>query len=148
MVNSNFFIAHDIYANPDYVPHDSLYVQAGTNSSGCGLDLIQQGQQNNDPTYAGAAWYPGVLQVTQARDNSKTPNAYWWDVWALGASGETNPACPDGNVSQLPSSFGMFDPIDPNNTSALGIWKPYFFERSGIKTDAEDNGYYDNGFEP
>jgi hypothetical protein len=36
MVDSNFFIAHDLYANPNYVPNDNLYVQAGTNSSGCG----------------------------------------------------------------------------------------------------------------
>jgi hypothetical protein len=113
------------------------------------LDLIQQGQQNNNPTYAGAAWYPGVLQGAQSPDGSKTPNAYWWDVWALGTYDATNSKCPDGSSdSPLPSSFGMFDPINPNNTGALGIWKPYFFERSGITTIPQDNGCYDNGYEP
>jgi hypothetical protein len=146
MVNSNFFIAHDLYASPTYQPNDNLYVWG--NNNGCGIDLIQKGQEANTPLYSGTAYYPSVIQAGQSPDNSKVPNAYWWDVWALGLVGETTAQCPDGvTAGGLPGTFGMFDPIDQNNTSALGLWKPYFFQRSGLTTYPEPNKYY-SGSEP
>jgi hypothetical protein len=144
MVNSNFWIAHDTYASTTYSPNDNDYVWG--NDNGCGLGLIQNGQQSNNPAYSGAAWYPGVIQGPEnVNGGNKNPGAYWWDVWAFGDSA-INAQCPDGETP-LPSPFGMFDPIDENNTSALGLWKPYFFQRSGLTTYTNANKYY-NGDEP
>ena len=138
MANSDFFIAYDNYASVNYIPDDNDYLRNGTKDEGCDIDKFQQAQESNDSHYAGTAWYPGVLQSTNNPIGDKYPNTYWWDLWALGDSAGTIASCPDSR----PDTFGMFDPIDLNNTSALGLWKPYFFERSGIKIDAEPNSYY------
>jgi hypothetical protein len=142
MRNSNFWIGHISYANPSYYPNDNQYYY--DNNDGCGLGRIQRGQESNDPAFAGVAWYPGVIQSTNG--NEKNPGAYWWDVWAFG-SPAINAKCPDGQSGTLPGTFGMFDPIDQNNPSALGLWKPYFFQRSGLKIYPNSNPYY-NGNEP
>jgi hypothetical protein len=148
--DSNFFIAHDVYAGSTYIPNNNDYVQADTNSSGCNISAFESNQVASgtpNPTYAGTAWFPNMVALQSQSGSDKSPNTFWWDVWALGVSPGTVAQCPNLNSGSLPSSFGMFDPIDPNNTGALGIWKPYFFERSGLTLYNEDNSYYE-GSEP
>ena len=72
------------------------------------------------------------------------PGAYWWDIWALGLSPETNDHCPDphGGYGNLPNTFGMFDKIDQNSTTGLGIWKAKFFNRWTGRILAHNNSYF------
>jgi hypothetical protein len=153
--NSKFFITHIPFADNHYYGSDSDYMYG--NNDSCSIenfhDAQQQGGYNNGHDYRGTAWYPGVIQHNPGPPDSDSPNypgAYWWDIWALGLSPETNDHCPDPEATTLPSTYGMFDPmaaVDAYTTSGLGIWKPYLYQYYGFKTYLNPNAYFD-GYTP
>jgi hypothetical protein len=61
------------------------------------------------------------------------PQDLWWDLWLI-VQNEHVKKCPDSGDTDAsnPTLFHMFDPIDPNDSTPLGIYKPWFFHRSGI----------------
>jgi hypothetical protein len=141
--NPSFFVTHIQYGDYQYDGSDDRYEYG--NNEGCPQSDFHVAQDNNyanSPDLKGTAWYPGQIQSGNA--NGSTEGAYWWDIWALGLSPDTNDNCPVSTSGQLPSTYGVFDPIDQNNPSALGLWKPDFFARWNGTTFVHQNGYFSN----
>jgi hypothetical protein len=44
----------------------------------------------------------------------------------------------------MPGTFGMFSPLQQNNPNALGLWKPYFFERYTGTINNNTNSFFRN----
>jgi hypothetical protein len=153
--NRNFFITHIPFSDNHYYGSDGDYAYG--NNEGCSIenfhDAQQQGGYYNGLDYRGTAWYPGVIQHNPGPHDSDSPNypgAYWWDIWALGLSPETNDHCPDPEATSLPSTRSLFDPmaaVDAYTTSGLGIWKPYFYQYYGFRTYLNPNAHFD-GYTP
>jgi len=139
-----FFVTHIQYGDYQYDGSDSRNVYNG--DEGCAQSEFHNGQDNggfyNGGDLRGTAWYPGVIQSSNG--DGVNPGAYWWDIWALGITPATNDQCPLPSYGMLPSTFGMFDPVDQNNPSALGLWKPYFFQRAGLTLFLHQNEYFNN----
>jgi hypothetical protein len=142
--NNNFFVTHITYGDYQYFGSDSRNVYNGDNQ--CNQSDFHNGQDHggfyNNLDYRGTAWYPGIIQSSSGQ--GQNPGAYWWDIWALGLSPNTNDHCPDPPYGSLPSTFGMFDPIDQNSTTGLGLWKPYFFGNWQGTRFTHQNGYFNN----
>jgi hypothetical protein len=149
--NPKFFITHIRFSDNHFYGSNDDYVYG--NSNGCSIenfhDAQEQGGHLNGKDYRGTAWYPGVIQHDPGAPDSDSPNypgAYWWDIWALGLSPETNGECPDPGESSLPSTRGMFDPmaaVDAYTTSGLGLWKPYLYQYYGFASHLHSNAYFD-----
>jgi hypothetical protein len=143
-VNSSFFVNHISYGDYQYFGSDNRNIYNG--DEGCTQSDFHQGQDNGGfyegGDFRGTAWYPGVIQSRSG--DGANPGAYWWDIWALGLSPETNDHCPDphGGYGNLPNTFGMFDKIDQNSTTGLGIWKAKFFNRWTGRILAHNNSYF------
>jgi hypothetical protein len=141
--NTSFFVTHIQYGDYQYNGSDDRYEYG--NNEGCPQSNFHVAQDNNyanSPDLKSTAWYPGQIQSGNA--NGSTQGAYWWDIWALGLSPDTNDNCPVTSSGQLPSTYGMFDPIDQNNPSGLGLWKPDFFTQWSGTTFVHQNGYFSN----
>ncbi len=125
--NPSFFVTHIQYGDYQYFGSDSHNVY--DNNEGCNQSEFHNGQDNggfyNGNDLRGTAWYPGMIQKTGG--DGTTPGAYWWDIWALGLTPDTNDHCPLPAYGSLPSTYGMFGAVDQNNPSALGLWKPISF---------------------
>ncbi|MGH8064793.1 MAG: hypothetical protein ACRERE_06040 [Candidatus Entotheonellia bacterium] len=66
-------------------------------------------------------YYPNGLQNDDENDTHGTdyPYDYQWGMWTLIFSQYQDESCP-GNKHPFPSTFGLFEPLDPNNPEALG----------------------------
>ncbi len=142
--NPFFFVTHIQYGDYQYYGSDDRNVYNTTDT--CTQSEFHNGQDNggfyNGDDLRGTAWYPGVIQ--SSKGDGANPGAYWWNIWALGETPDTNDQCPLPSYGMLPNTFGMFDPVDQNNPSALGLWKPYFFQRAGLKPILHQNEYFNN----
>lgn len=140
--NSNYFVTHIQYGDYQYFGSDDHNVY--NSDQGCTQSAFHDAQDNdyagNYVALKGTAWYPGNLQSGKA--NGSTAGIWWWDIWALGLTPGTNDQCPLPASGVLPSSFGMFDPINQNSTTGLGLWKPYFFERWTGTVYPHQNQYF------
>jgi hypothetical protein len=140
--NPNFVVYHVQYGDYQYNGDDSHNVYNGDDQ--CTQSIFHNAQDSggyfNGQDLRGTAWYPGVLQSSNGQGLS--PGAYWWDIWALGYLDTTNQYCPAPDYGALPNTFGMFDPMDQNSTSGLGLWKPYVFGRWTGATTQNNNEYF------
>jgi hypothetical protein len=59
------------------------------------------------------------------------PYDYQWGMWTLIFAQYQNESCP-GNKHPFPSTFGLFDPLDPNNPEALGTYRLWFYTRENV----------------
>jgi hypothetical protein len=135
--NTNFFVVHISYADDHYYGSDGDYAYNG--GSGCAISRFHQAQDTGDSRFSGTGWYPGLLQV-----NGNYPGNYWYDIWALGQTNETNDHCPDPTQTPMPSTYGMFDAVNQNNPAGLGLWKPYFFEQYSGTRLSDPNEFFSN----
>jgi hypothetical protein len=144
--DSSFFVTHIRYGDDHYFASDDDFEWG--NNEGCAISHFSQAQDHggfvDNVDYRGTAWYPGVIQANSGSGSNH--GAFWWDIWALSHSPGTNDNCPDpaGNNGSLPSTFGMFDPIDQNSTTGLGLWKAFFFNRWAARTIIHDNAFFDH----
>jgi hypothetical protein len=102
--------------------------------------------EDNNQQAAFAFWPGPLIDGPQAPLSSIThtyPNDLWWDAWFLGPNGY-NTTCPSpGDLLPSPG-FQLFDPVDPNNSTPLGIYKPWFYQRSGFVITWQNNTQYDD----
>jgi hypothetical protein len=96
-------------------------------------------EQNIDPYWQLASepllFYPSGKANTDGRQGNRCcnyPHDSNWGIWALIFNGNSQDTCTVSDPQ--PSTFGLFQPLDPNNPSALGMYRLWFFTRSGYKS--------------
>ncbi len=57
------------------------------------------------------------------------PHDYDWAMWALVFTQDLEHNCPVNQTQ--PSTFGLFEPLDPDNQDNLGAYRLWFFTREG-----------------
>ncbi len=93
-------------------------------------------QDNIDPYWQLATqpflFYPSGAANTDNLPNNRCcnyPHDYDWAMWALVFPQNLEHECPVYQTQ--PSTFGLFQPLDPNNQDALGAYRLWFFTREG-----------------
>jgi hypothetical protein len=109
---------------------DSISVEETFTTSN---DLCDWGsfiQQNPQLLY-----YPNGFVNNDDNDPNGTdyPYDYQWGMWTLVFAQYQNESCP-GNNHPFPSTFGLFEPLDPNNPEALGTYRLWFYTRENFPT--------------
>lgn len=64
-------------------------------------------------------------------------NDFDWGIWALVFTANNTNDCAIDNPQ--PSTFGLFQPLDPNNSDALGAYRLWFFTREGYVVNVNSN---------
>ena len=104
-----------------------------TGSEHCDVGQLIDDLDDNNQQAAYAFWPGPLIDGPQAPLSTVThtyPNDLWWDAWFLGPSGYDTTCPSPGDLLPSPG-FHLFDPVDPNNSTPLGIYKPWFYQRSG-----------------
>ena len=74
-------------------------------------------------------YYPNGLVNNDQNGNGTTfPHDFQWGAWTLVENEHLGDECP-GNNHPFPSTFGLFQPLDPGNSSALGDYRYWFYTR-------------------
>ncbi len=146
---AGYMISHYRYAEPGTPgTYEGTFFQPGSDQclfwNNGGLTNLRT--QNPD-SYA---FYPGALidgpganiTATQVSGNSY-PTDVWWDLWMM-QDKNAAPNCPTSDQTQLPTAAfynttGLFRPLDPASTTALGLYKPWFYTRSGFPISEQDS---------
>jgi hypothetical protein len=73
-------------------------------------------------------FYPSGKPDTIARENLDFPYDYSWSVWALVLGAHGSDVCPLSHAQ--PNTFGLFNPLDPDDPSTLGAYRLWWFTRN------------------
>jgi hypothetical protein len=65
------------------------------------------------------------------------PNDFDWGIWALVFTQHSSDDCARDHTQ--PSTFGLFQPLDPNNSDALGSYRLWFFTQEGYDVNVTNN---------
>jgi hypothetical protein len=147
LLGANYYIDQEVYGSPDANYHDAYYEDCDW------YDIMNQADSSNQGGSYG--FFPGAringpLSTPAAGQSNLYPDNTWWDPWfVVQDSGQAG--CPQGELLP-PGSFGLFDPVNPSNTSSLGIYKPWFYVRGGLPFHQENKtrygDYNENGDPP
>jgi hypothetical protein len=149
LLKANYTIFH--YQNSSNDGNQSHSYGDGGCGGGDGSPVVLVNFMTGTP---GNQWgfYPnapvgGPSYATYPPNPNNNPPVYaakhdlWFDLWFM--SSKSNERCPvTGDVSQYSDDthfFHLFDPLDPSDTSNLGIYKPWLFHRYGF-TIVDVNG--------
>jgi hypothetical protein len=162
-----------------YVSIHYLYGAPGINSvpaaNGFACNVAAQIQNNGDSTSNLQTINPDVYGfwpgapiggpgTTYLTSKYNYPRELWWDFWQLStlpayqtavSQNVIFPACEQYPVLPQASFFSttqLFHPIDPSNPGALGLYKPWFFQRNLPIGDFNQvpsvANHYGNNFQP
>jgi hypothetical protein len=105
----------------------------------------QNGQANDE---VGVLFYPNgtpdTLGSLSIYNNNHYPYDFIWSSWALVYAKNKSDTCPFTDT--LPATFGLFDPLDPDNPDALGAYRLWWFTRNsylGTNPAADDYTHSD-----
>jgi hypothetical protein len=143
---NGYRILHFTYSSPGLNPP---FYNPG--SAGCSFYGDLPGLLTSNPD--SYAYLPGALfdgpgasigpNSLNYLNSLSTGNLYpfdlWWDVWAMQDKSKTID-CVTDDTAELPSTAffnatGLFRPLDPADPNPLGLYKPWFYQRSGIPVD-------------
>jgi hypothetical protein len=134
IMQTTYTVDHMQYLSPDSDRGDA-------DVAGCSIqDFLDQ----DDPV--SYAWLPGAMI---AGPTAPMTEAYlfrhdlWWDLWVIGANGYDT-SCPGIGSVATPPFFHLFDPVDPNQSENLGLYKVWFFQRGGLPITDSYNSYYND----
>ncbi len=128
---------------------DQAYI--GDTFSNTSNDVCTWSEGNNiDPYYQLAnrpvLFYPSGAPNTDTEDTRGQqgsgssvhfyPFDYQWAVWALVLDSEGGHECAVQHGQPDATVYGLFKPLDPNDTSALGAYRLWFFTRRGLPSFA------------
>jgi hypothetical protein len=71
--------------------------------------------------------YPGLMKTNY----SSFPTNYTWDLYQPVYKQYADGSCPP-TTHPVPGTFGLFEPLDPVNSNALGAYRYWFYTRSGF----------------
>jgi hypothetical protein len=92
-------------------------------------------------------YYPNGSPNTDKHAPQTTfPNDYQWGYYSMVQSIYTGEGCP-GNKHPFPSTFGLFQPVSPNNPDSLGAYRYWFYTRGDfqVEKDTSITPCYDSG---
>ncbi|WP_447963537.1 hypothetical protein [Nitrospira sp. Ecomares 2.1] len=92
-------------------------------------------------------YYPNGHINNDPNENShsgKYPWNYQWGIWALTLTKYQNDSCPGHSQNypkthDYPDTFGLFKPLDPGNSDALGAYRYWFYTRGSFPTIENNN---------
>lgn len=89
-------------------------------------------------------FYPSGQPNRILGTSNRFPNDYEWSVWVLVLAKNASDLCPFSDP--LPGTYGLFDPLDPDDDTALGSYRLWWFTRNpGFTVYAPPD--YDHGGE-
>jgi hypothetical protein len=139
LLAANYYIDQIVYASPDANYNDAYF--QGCDWWGVMNDADDANQEGAYGFFPGAR-IDGPLSTPHTGDNLY-PQGNWWDVWFFGQQGNSAD-CPSTSRLAPAGAFGLFDPVSPSNPASLGIYKPWFYLRSGLPLHQENKTRYGN----
>ena len=147
LLPAGYYVYHFQYDAPGINPgFGNVFLPSGYDpgyANGCqNFDFMlyqMQGDPNDPNTQQTAASYmyiPGAPMdgpgVPLQSANNVYPFDSWWDLWVITQFQDTGDVCAETNHTPTNSLFlntGMFTPIDPGNSNALGLYKVWLYQR-------------------
>ncbi len=126
-----------------YYPYVTDQSYIGDTGYGSGNECFYE-QQNVDPYWqlpsVSLLFYPSGAPNTDTNNGNRCcayPHDYDWAIWALVYSQNNSDDCPMSDTQ--PSTFGLFEPLDPNNPDTLGTYRLWFYTRKGYVINTNNN---------
>lgn len=150
ILNTTYDVVQYRYSSPGV--HELTYLYPQFESCDTYLFLGNQSQNSMDPTAQNTfypfAFWPGapIDGLAYRIEDAGNTGSFdlWWDVWVMYPKGSLGHVmdCPRTGYTS-PRSFytntGIFDRLDPSDSTRLGLYKPYFFQRSGFTITQYDS---------
>ena len=139
LLAANYYIDQLVYASPDSDYNDAYF-------QGCDWWGVMN---DADGANKGGAYgfFPGARidgpLSTPHPGGNLYPHGIWWDAWFFGMQGN-QADCPSISSLAPSGALGLFDPVNPVNPASLGIYKPWFYLRSGLPFHQENKTRYGN----